>query len=102
MNRKQIVACRKEAENHLINELLPFWLNRCKDDINGGFVTQFDKDGNDTGEDQKSLISQTRTIYTMSSAHRAGYGGGKCAEFAKHGIDFLVDKMLRRYIRGNR
>jgi mannobiose 2-epimerase len=77
----------------LTAELLAFWLSRCKDDEFGGFITHFDKDGSDTGEDEKSLIAQTRTVYTMSSAHRAGYGGGKCAEFAKHGVDFLINKM---------
>jgi mannobiose 2-epimerase len=93
MNRKQILTCRQEAENHLLNELLPFWLDRCKDEANGGFITHFDSEGNDTGEDQKSLISQTRTVYTMASSHRAGYGKGKCAEFAGHGVDFLLEKM---------
>ena len=93
MDISQIMACKEEVKNHLLNELLPFWLGRCKDDVNGGFITQFDKDGNDTGEDQKALISQTRTIYTMASAHRAGYGNGKCGEFARHGVDFLIDKM---------
>ncbi len=29
----------------------------------------------------------------MASAHRAGYGGGRCAEFARHGAGFLIDKM---------
>jgi mannose/cellobiose epimerase-like protein (N-acyl-D-glucosamine 2-epimerase family) len=93
MDKERIQTCRQQAHNHLVNELLPFWLNRCKDTANGGFITHFDKDGNDTGQDQKSLIAQARTVYTMSSAHRAGYGGGKCAEFARHGVDFLVDKM---------
>jgi len=93
VNKEKISACRQQAHNHLVNELLPFWLDRCRDDINGGFITQFDKDGKDTGEDQKALISQTRTVFTMSSAHRAGYGNGKCAEFAAHGVDFLIDKM---------
>ncbi len=88
-----LVKLRDEAKQHLEHELLPFWLDRCKDDENGGFITQFDKDGNDTGEDQKSLIAQTRTIYTMASAHRAGYGNGVCAEYAKFGVDFLLDKM---------
>jgi mannose/cellobiose epimerase-like protein (N-acyl-D-glucosamine 2-epimerase family) len=91
--RSTILKCKEEAENHLTNELLPFWLNRCKDDVYGGFVTHFDAKGQDTGDDQKSLISQTRTIYTMSSAHRAGYGGDRCEEFARHGVDFLIDKM---------
>jgi mannobiose 2-epimerase len=29
----------------------------------------------------------------MSAAHRAGYGDGRCAEFARHGVDFLINKM---------
>jgi mannobiose 2-epimerase len=64
-----------------------------KDEVNGGFLTHFDKDGKDTGEDEKSLIAQTRCIYTIASAHRAGYGDGKLAALAKHGVDFLIDKM---------
>ncbi len=79
--------------HHLVEELLPFWLNRCKDDTYGGFITHFDENGKDTGEDQKSLISQARTVFTMSSAHRAGYGDGKCADFARHGVNFMIDKM---------
>jgi mannobiose 2-epimerase len=77
----------------LTTELLPFWLDRCKDDKHGGFITHFDKDGKDAGTDEKSLISQTRTVYTMSAAHRAGYGGGRCADYARHGVDFLIDRM---------
>ena len=93
MDKKRIQTYREQAHDHLVNELLPFWLDRCKDTVNGGFITHFDKDGNDTGQDQKSLIAQARTVYTMSSAHRAGYGNGKCAEFASHGVDFLIEKM---------
>ena len=93
VDAKQLIACLEECKKHLTTELLPFWLDRCKDDENGGFITHFDKDGNDTGEDEKSLIAQSRTVYTMASAHRAGYGDGKCAEYAKHGVDFLIDKM---------
>jgi len=93
INTKQVSACLEECKKHLNMELLPFWLNRCKDDKNGGFITHFDKDGKDAGTNEKSLISQTRTVYSMSAAHRAGYGGGKCAEFAKHGVDFLISKM---------
>lgn len=90
---KQVSACLEEAKTHLTSELLNFWLSRCRDEKFGGFLTGFDKDGNDTGENDKSLIAQTRTIYTMASAHRAGYGNGKCAEFARHGLDFLLSKM---------
>jgi mannobiose 2-epimerase len=93
MDKAEIKALRDEAYYHLVNELLPFWTSRTLDKVNGGFLTHFDRNGNDTGENEKSLIAQTRSLYTFSSAHRAGYGDGKFAEFAKHGADYLIEKM---------
>ena len=83
----------REVEHHLRDELLPFWIARCRDDRYGGFLTHFDAAGNDTGVDEKSLISQTRTLYSMSLAHRSGLGQGRCAELARHGLEFLLEKM---------
>lgn len=34
MDKKTILAIKTEAENHLINELLPFWTTRMKDEVN--------------------------------------------------------------------
>jgi len=96
MTKERIRAAQDELRRHLTDELLPFWLTRCKDEANGGFITHFDQHGRDTGEDQKSLIAQSRSVFTFSSAHRAGYGGGACAEFASHGVDFLIDRMWDR------
>ena len=93
MNKNEILELKQEAINHLTKELLPFWTTRMIDKTYGGYITHFDKDGNDTGEDEKSLIAQTRCLFTISSAHRAGYGGGAYAALAKHGADFLIDNM---------
>ncbi|MEL7587064.1 MAG: AGE family epimerase/isomerase [Prolixibacteraceae bacterium] len=93
MDKNELLELKKEAENHLVNELLPFWITRMKDELNGGYLTHFDKNGNDSGEDEKSLIAQTRCLYTVSSAHRAGYGEGSYAELARHGFDFLIHNM---------
>src|SRR5690554_7361427 len=93
MNKNELVHHREEAENHLLNELLPFWVNRMADRIHGGYITHFDEAGNDTGEDEKSLIAQTRCLYTLASAHRAGFGDGKLADMATHGVEFLINKM---------
>ena len=93
MDKQELIQFKNEAENHLVNELLPFWISRMIDSKNGGYLTHFDEKGNDTGEDEKSLIAQTRCLYTLSSAHRAGYGDGKLAEMARHGVDFLLEKM---------
>ncbi len=93
MNKTDVLECRDKTESYLSQSLLPFWLERMEDPVYGGFITHFDEFGADSGEDNKSLISQTRSIYTLASAHRAGYGGSKCADMAKSGIEFLIDKM---------
>ncbi|NLO02876.1 MAG: N-acylglucosamine 2-epimerase [Bacteroidales bacterium] len=93
MIKKQLKELRDEAENHLVIELLPFWSSRMKDDINGGYLTHFDQKGNDTGEDEKSLIAQTRCLYTASSVCRTGYNKDEFLSLATHGFDFLTKKM---------
>ena len=60
MDKSELLQFRDQAYRHLTNELLPFWTSRMKDEINGGYITHFDVNGIDTGEDEKSLISHTR------------------------------------------
>lgn len=98
MTNETLVRHRQELHTHLTTELLPFWTARTADYVNGGFITHFDEHGHDSGEDEKSLIAQTRSIYTYSSAHRAGYGGGESgqcsmADLARHGVDYLLTRM---------
>jgi mannobiose 2-epimerase len=70
---------------------LPFWIDRAPDPDLGGFLTYFDGAGRPTGETAKTFLMQVRTLYTMASAHRAGYGGGRCAELAHEAARFLID-----------
>ena len=92
VDRDSLQAYRDEIESYLTEKLLPFWFERSRDVRHGGFITHFDRDGRDTGDDEKSLIAQARALYTFASAHRAGYGG-PCLEFARHGADFLINRM---------
>jgi len=96
MKKEELDKYIQEAESHLVNELLPFWTTRMTDHMNGGYITHFDKDGNDTGDDEKSLIAQSRSVYTLASAHRAGYGEGKFAGMAEHGVKFMIERMWDR------
>ncbi|HQM47941.1 MAG TPA: AGE family epimerase/isomerase [Candidatus Hydrogenedentes bacterium] len=83
----------KEVQHHLREELIPFWMTHGVDEEYGGFLTYFDRNGNPTGETVKTLICQTRMIYTYSSMYRAGYGGQKALDIAKQGVDFLLAHM---------
>ncbi len=93
MKKNELVQYRDQALFHLNHELLPFWTDRMIDKKYGGFITHFDEQGNDTGEDEKSLIAQTRCLFTISSAIRAGYDTGNYLKLAKHGADFIINKM---------
>jgi mannobiose 2-epimerase len=78
-------------ETYLRSSLLPFWLERSPDPQYGGFLTYFDRHGQPTGETTKTFLMQIRMLYTLSSAHRYGYGKGRCAELAKMGANFIAD-----------
>ncbi|MGK7395341.1 MAG: AGE family epimerase/isomerase [Candidatus Cyclobacteriaceae bacterium M3_2C_046] len=96
MPKDQVKACRDECDHHLRQELLPFWLERAMDQVNGGYITHFDEHGNDTGADEKSMLGQARCIYTFASACRRGYLPEKTGPLARNGVDFLLEKMWDR------
>ena len=92
LNKTVLQSSRDEINAYLVNKLLPFWFDRSKDQESGGLITHFDRHGNDSGENEKSLIAQTRMLYSFSNVFRSGYGS-MCKEFAEHGLDFLVNRM---------
>ncbi len=84
----------EEMRHHLLQELMPFWETHGVDSEYGGYLTYLDKDGNPTGETLKTVVCQTRMIYSYSSAHRANLGGGKYLDIAGQGVDFLLRHFL--------
>lgn len=89
----EVHVCLDQCKKHLLKELLPFWERRALDRQDGGFITHFDQAGHDTGVDEKSMLGQARSVYVYSSACRHGYHKDTMAAMARHGVDFLLDKM---------
>ena len=83
-------------EPYLKNKLLPFWLENSIDEKYGGFLSYFDRDGKSSGKTDKTLICQLRMIFTMASAHRAGYGDNRYIEAAKQGVEFVIEHFWDR------
>ncbi len=88
--RERISRMLEEMRHHLYQELLPFWAVRGVDKQYGGFLTYLDQYGNPTGETLKTLICQTRMIYTYSSAFRSGVAGQDFLDIAAQGVHFLM------------
>lgn len=89
--KAEIVDILQRTEKYLSDVLLPFWTERSVDREYGGFLTYFGRDGRPTGQTDKTFLGQIRMLYSMSSTHRFGYGGGRCAELAKWAADFIVE-----------
>jgi mannobiose 2-epimerase len=90
-DKDEIAQLLAQTEAYLTETLLPFWIENSPDGEAGGFLTYFDRAGKPTGETTKTFLMQIRMLYTMASAHRAGYGGGRCAQLAEMGAEFLLD-----------
>jgi mannobiose 2-epimerase len=76
-------------EKYLTAKLLPFWFQRVAAP-EGGFTTYFDRHGRPTGQTDKTLIQQTRSLFMLSHAQRYGYGGGKARNLLSSGIDWFL------------
>jgi len=92
MEKEKLEIWIREMKDHLSRELLPFWVDRVWDAENGGFITQFDGEGRDTGLDEKSLLAHMRTIYSLSLAYQKGNGGEACRRLAEKGVDYALEK----------
>jgi mannobiose 2-epimerase len=88
-----IQSLRTEIKEYTEGALLPFWIQRTIDQKLGGYLTHFNEFGEDAGDDEKSLIAMTRSVFTYSQAYRHGFGGEIMKEMAAHGVRFLLDKM---------
>ena len=89
-DKNRVAEIAQHLRGYLTGSLLPFWVERSPDREAGGFLTYFDRDGRPTGETSKTFLMQIRMLYTLASAHRAGYGEGKCAELAALGAEFIM------------
>ena len=82
-------------ENELVNNFLSFWLPRCEDKENGGFLNCFDNKGEHLVSKNKYCWSQGRFVWIFSklaSTEAPIFSDAQRAEFlqlAKNGADFL-------------
>jgi mannobiose 2-epimerase len=80
-------------ERNLKENILPFWLNKSIDLVNGGYTINFGPRGEAKGPGVKMIVSQARTVWLFARAARAGYCGKGCLDAAEHGYRFLRGKM---------
>lgn len=89
---ERIVELNTSIQDHLLNGIIPFWNKRSKDEIHGGYYTNFDGYGNRKDMPEKYLNTQSRLIWWFSSLNRK-YPSLEYKSLATHGVDFLLKEL---------
>ncbi len=63
-------ALSQSIEQELTGNILPFWMERCPDPVNGGFYGALSSDLKVHNEAPRSAVLYARILWTFSSAYR--------------------------------
>ena len=66
MNWAQIITFNQPNPTSINIDIGKMIKNVSKVKLKGGYNSDFDKDGNETGENEDSLIAQTRYLYIIT------------------------------------
>ena len=100
-NPKNII-CSFPKESHqiidtlervLTENILPFWYPGMIDRKDGGYALNHDFRGKWKGRANKQLVAQARTLWFFSRLAKTKYGKPDYLKAARHGYEFLVDRM---------
>jgi cellobiose epimerase len=82
----------EELQFSLKSQLLDAWYPRVKDDVYGGYLTDFTYDWRQEGDQNKMIVTQARHVWTLSKAAER-YPDAGYLDLAGHGARFLADVM---------
>ncbi len=90
-NQKETLA--NQMEQHLKTEVLDKWYPMSMDTVDGGFLSNFSYDFKAGEKQEKMIVTQSRQVWTNSKAALKYPEIEYFKAGAKHGFEFLRDKM---------
>jgi len=91
--QQQLIQIKRDLEKILNENIIPFWYPNVIDMEDGGYRLNHNVAGKWKGASDKSLVTQARTVWYFSRLARSKYGTEEHLQAAKHGYQFLRDKM---------
>ena len=88
-----LLRSRTALERLLIANILPFWYPQVLDIEEGGYRLNHDPQGRWRGRANKNLVAQARTTWFFARLFTSRYGEREHLQAARHGYEFLRDKM---------
>jgi mannobiose 2-epimerase len=80
-------------ERILVENIIPFWYPKVLDTENGGYRLHHDRRGQWQGPAPKFLVTQARTVWFFARLAGTPYGEEKHLLAARHGYEFLRNRL---------
>ncbi|NCB93796.1 MAG: N-acylglucosamine 2-epimerase [Clostridia bacterium] len=92
--KARLAAAQKEIKSCLSDKVIPFWLTRSVDEKYGGYLTNFDENGEFNGNGTKYVVTQSRMVWGFSNLLEFAAEESKMAmeEAARQGAHFLMNE----------
>lgn len=95
MDKNKLVLFKKEMQDVLTGNILPFWIDKMVDHENGGFYGRIDGHGNLHADAEKGGILNARILWTFSAAYRV-LGKSDYLEMATRAKDYIIANFIDR------
>ncbi|MGN1229142.1 MAG: AGE family epimerase/isomerase, partial [Prevotella sp.] len=95
MDKNKLVVFKKEMQDVLTGNILPFWIDKMVDRQNGGFYGRIDGHGNLHPDAEKGGILNGRILWTFSAAYRV-LGKPEYLEMATRAKDYIIAHFIDR------
>jgi mannobiose 2-epimerase len=93
--RKALSTARQELLTTLRDGILPFWAERALDERHGGYLTDFDGNGElRPGRHDKYLNTQARLVWCFSELSEVASNPAPLLDLAAKGMEFLRARLL--------
>ncbi len=97
---QDLLRIKERLERVLTENIIPFWYSKVIDLEYGGYRLNHDIRGRWNGIANKHLVTQARTVWFFSRLANTEYGTNKHLEAARHGYEFLCDRMWDKQFGG--
>jgi len=88
-----VYQIRKEMQDVLERNILPFWMTQMVDEENGGFYGRMDHSGTLHPDAEKGAILNARILWSFSAAYRV-LGNPEYLDMARRAYDYFVDHFI--------
>ncbi|MDD2580010.1 MAG: AGE family epimerase/isomerase [Eubacteriales bacterium] len=87
--KQQLEELRFRMQEDVLDNILPFWMDRTVDEKNGGFIGEMTSDGTIRDDADKYLVLNARLLWTFSAANRV-FDDPHYLPFAERAFDYLT------------